>query len=65
MWSVFLVIVNVVFSFIAGAVFAAAIGGDWWLLMFCLGLVLWNIVFGSILLIIGFIISVETVGRGN
>ena len=65
MWNMFIVIMNVVFSIMAGVVFAAVVGSSWWFLMFCVGLVLWNVVVGAILLIVGFIVSVETIGKGN
>lgn len=65
MWNVFVVIMNLVFSIMAGAICVAVIGSDWWLLTFFIGLVLWNVVIGAILLIVGFIVSVETIGKGN
>jgi hypothetical protein len=64
MWNVFLVIMNLVFSIMAGVIFTAVFGG-WWLLTFLIGLVLWNVVIGAILLIAGFIMSIETVGKEN
>jgi hypothetical protein len=63
MWNIFILIMNVVFSIMAGVIFAAAIGSDWWLLMFFIGFLLWNITAGAILLVIGFVLSIETVGK--
>lgn len=64
MWNVFLVMMNVVFSIMAGVIFTAVFGG-WWLVTFFVGLVLWNILIGAILLIIGFVMSVETIEGGK
>jgi hypothetical protein len=65
MWNMFIVTMNVVFSIMAGVVFAVVVGSSWWFLMFCVGLVLWNVLIGAILLIIGFVISVETIEGGK
>ena len=63
MWNVFVVMMNVVFSVMAGVVFATLVGVDWWLLTFFIGFVLWNVFIGAILLIAGFVLSLESIGK--
>lgn len=55
MFQVFMVLMNVVFSVMSGVVFVAATGFEWWFLTFVVGVVLWNVVVGAIVLFAGFV----------
>lgn len=64
MFNVFLLIMNFVFSVLAGVVCAVVVGWDWWWLTFFVGFVLWNVVIGSIILFVGFVLTnTETKGE--
>ena len=65
MWNVFIVMMNVVFSIMAGVIFSAVIGYEWWLVTFFIGFVLWNVAIGAILLVAGFVLSIETIGKAE
>jgi hypothetical protein len=53
MFSVFVMIINFVFAFMAGVVLAAVFGYEWWLFTFIVGFVLWNVLAASIVLVLG------------
>lgn len=55
MFSVSLMIINFVFAFMAGVVFAAMFGFEWWVFTFAVGFVLWNVFVASIVVFVGFI----------
>ena len=57
MFNVFIVLMNFVFSIMAGVIFSAALGFDWWLLSFIVGVVLWNVAVGAIILFVGFVFA--------
>lgn len=63
MWNVFIVMINVTFSILAGAIFVSLIGSEWWVVTFLVGFLLWNVMVGAILLVTGFVLSIESIGK--
>lgn len=63
MFQVAMLIINFVFAFMAGVVFSAVFGFEWWVLTFFVGFVLWNVATASMLLIVGFVLGNRVEGE--